>query len=474
VFESYRTRSIRETSSINELVGEALPVEIAEGLEELVGNRYFACVPVVGRAGPSGVILFEKADDHSFTPHQRELLLTYATRVGLILESERFADGAKLVLRDLGDRSIPESPLVREALSRFLDDAAEAMISLDSAQTIVEANTRAEEMFGRSSRDLKDRAFEVLFVDSESSHRVLESRMHLISDGFFEMRSRLQRGDATTFPAWLSGLVTVDEEGQHVGSIVRIRDIGAIDRRGREEDDLRRRVVRSERLAMMGRMAAQMAHEIRNPLVSIGASLGELVADLDDSDLQRDDLRREIVSISEEVDRLDAILRDYLALARHPTIQPTRIRVGIVLDDAVRIVSQNPCAKERSIDVSAGEQDEVLADADALRQVFINLLLNALEASPPGSRVSCTTAVRDGAVVAEIEDRGKGLGGIQDREKLFEPFYSTKTRGSGLGLAVTRKIVEDLGGEVSLDPSPGGRGAIARVSLPVPGRGRGG
>jgi two-component system nitrogen regulation sensor histidine kinase NtrY len=74
-------------------------------------------------------------------------------------------------------------------------------------------------------------------------------------------------------------------------------------------------------------------------------------------------------------------------------------------------------------------------------------------------------------VVAEIEDRGKGLPTEPERARLFEPFYSTKTRGSGLGLAVTRKIVEDLGGTVTLDPAPGGRGAIARVTLPVPGRG---
>ena len=472
VFESYRKGTIIETSSITELVGEALPPQISEGLHELVGKRHFACVPVVGRAGPSGVIMFEKSDENPFTAHQRELLLTYATRVGFILESERFAAGAERMLRDLGTRSIPESPLVRQALARFLEDAAEAMISLDSAQTIVAANTRAEEMFGQPLENLKDRAFEVLFVDAESSHRVLESRMHLISDGFFEMRARLQRGDGTTFPAYMSGLVTVDEEGEAVGSIIRVRDLGAIDRRGQEEEDLRRRLVRSERLAMLGRMAAQMAHEIRNPLVSIGASLGELVADLEDGEIPRNDLKLELASISEEVDRLDAILHDYLALARHPTIQPTRIRVGIVLEDAARLASQNPLARDRAIDVEAGGDDEVLADADALRQVFINLLLNALESSPAGTRVACRSVSRDGRVIAEIEDRGKGLPADVDRERLFDPFFTTKTRGSGLGLAVTRKIVEDLGGTVALEPAPGGRGAVSRVTLPVPGRGR--
>ena len=223
---------------------------------------------------------------------------------------------------------------------------------------------------------------------------------------------------------------------------------------------------------MLGRMAAQMAHEIRNPLVSIGASLGELVADLDDGEIPRDDLKLELASISEEVDRLDAILHDYLALARHPTIQPTRIRVGIVLEDASRIASQNPSARDREIDVSRSGEDEVLADADALRQVFINLLLNAFESSPEGTRVLCRTTSQEGRVVAEIEDRGKGLPPEEERDRLFEPFYTTKTRGSGLGLAVTRKIVEDLGGTVALEPAPGGRGAIARVTLPEPGRGR--
>jgi PAS domain S-box-containing protein len=471
-FESFRTGSIIETSSIMELVGEALPSEIVQGLDELVGDRLFASVPVVGRAGPMGVIMFEKRDSHPFTSQQREMLLTYATRVGFILESERFADGARRVLRDLGDRSIPGSPLVRQSLERFLEDAAEAMISLDSAQTIVSANTRAEEMFGRATDDLKNRAFEVLFVDKESSYRVLETRMHLISDGFFEMRSRLQRGDGTTFPAYLSGLVTLDEEGEHVGSVIRIRDMGIVDRRGQQEDRLRRRLVRSERLAAIGRMAAQMAHEIRNPLVSIGASLGELVADLEDSEPDREELREELALISREVDRLDAILREYLTLARLPAIQPTRVRPGAILKDAVRLASQNPCSHEREIHLVATEDAEVLADPDALRQVFINLILNALEAGPAGTVVRCMTRLADDRIHAEIQDEGKGLPARVDRERLFEPFYSTKSKGSGLGLAVTRKIVEDLGGYVTLDTAPGGQGAIARVTLPLPGRGR--
>ncbi len=473
VFESLRTGRIMESSSIADLVGQAIPSPISAAMDRMIGPRKYASVPVTGQSGILGIILFEKVDDHPFSPSQRELLISYATRIGLVLESERFADDARVVLRDLGGSSLPGSSVVMHALTRFLEDAAEAMISLDQAQTITGANPRAEEMFGIAVDDLKGRPFEVLFHDAESSHRVLESRMHLVSEGFFEMRARVQRGDGKDFPAFVSGLVSMDEKGEHVGAIVRIRDLGGLAGQARAEEDLRRRLVRAERLAMMGEMAAQVAHEIRNPLVSIGASLREIVADVESGEMKAPELGPELLVVADEVDRLDAILRDYLALARRPAITPARIQVGIVLEDAVRVAFQNPAARDKSVDVSGCRDDEVLADADALRQVFINLLVNAIEASPPGTHISCRTTSNGSRVTTEIEDRGRGLPHGVSQEKLFEPFFSTKTRGSGLGLAVSRKIVEDLGGQVFLEQVRDGQGALARIVLPVPGAGRG-
>lgn len=471
VFECFQSSRIIETSSIQDLVGRALHPTLARGLGKLIGERHFTCVPVTGQSGTMGVILFERKDAGAFNARQRELLLSYATRVAFVLESGLFADGARSMIRQLGDRSMPGSPLVRKALATFLEDAAEAMISLDSAQTITSANTRAEEMFGVPVQEFKGRPFEIIFQEEEGSKQVLQSRMQLISDGFFEIRAELRHHDGRTFPAYLSGLVTVDEKGEHVGSIVRIRDLGSLDQRGQEEQ-LRRKLLRSERLAMMGQMAAQMAHEIRNPLVSIGASLRELLQDMETEQMKTADLKHELGIVSEEVDRLDAILREYLALARHPSIHPTRIRLGIVLEDAVRIAQQNPGARNKSIEVNTRGDDEVLADADAMRQVYINLILNALDASPPHGTITCRTRVLQDEVVTEITDTGRGLPDGVDLDTLFEPFYSTKTRGSGLGLAVSRKIVEDLGGRVTLAPGPGNAGVTARVTLPVPGRSR--
>ena len=474
IFESHRTGRIMESSSIADLVGQVIPAPMSIAMDSLVGPRKYASVPITGQSGSLGVMLFEKSDDHAFTPRQKEMLLSYATRIGLVLESERFADDARVVLRDLGGAALPASSVVRHALTRFLADAAEAMIILDRAQTITGANARAEEMFGIKVELLKGRPFEVLFREPESSRTVLEVRMHLLSDGYFERRTHVVRGDGKAFPAFVTGLVSMDERGEHVGAIVRILDLGGgLEGQATAEEDLRRRLVRAERLAMMGEMAAQVAHEIRNPLVSVGASLREIVADLRSGEMDASELGPEMLSVADEVDRLDAILRDYLALARRPEITPARVRVGTVLEDAVRVAFQNPAARDRSIDLAGSGDDEVLADADALRQVFINLLVNALEASPPGTHISCRTTSGGSRVTTEIEDRGHGLPAGTPEDKLFEPFFSTKTRGSGLGLAVSRKIVEDLGGTISLGQAPGGSGAIARVSLPVPGSGRG-
>ena len=224
----------------------------------------------------------------------------------------------------------------------------------------------------------------------------------------------------------------------------------------------RRDLERQERLAAMGRMTAGIAHEIRNPLGIIRGTGQHLQRVLRDHGIEDET----VDFIPEEVDRLDRILTGYLDFgagaegAAETVDLPRLVRRTIQLVDAE--------LRETGVTVTAAEPLPAAwgrGDPRRLQQVLLNLLLNARDAMPGGGGV--TVSIRpDGDVVRVLVlDEGHGLGDTSG-ERLFEPFYTTRTRGSGLGLAVSRGIAREHGGDLELADRPDTRGCAATLSLP--------
>ncbi len=222
-------------------------------------------------------------------------------------------------------------------------------------------------------------------------------------------------------------------------------------------------IMRQENLATMGRMTAGIAHEIRNPLGIIrGAAehLQQVLASVGIEDEVAD-------FIPEEVDRLDHILTGYLAFGKD--------------QEAVRETFDLGCSVRRSVELVAGELQEagivvemeddlpaapVRGDPRRLQQVLLNLLINARDAMPDGGRIEIALTTFGGSATLTVTDTGTGLGSV-DRGRLFEPFWTSKEKGSGLGLAMSRRIVEDMGGMINLEDRQGAVGARAEVVLPL-------
>jgi PAS domain S-box-containing protein len=239
-------------------------------------------------------------------------------------------------------------------------------------------------------------------------------------------------------------------------------------------DDVTERVrtkeelVKSERLAAVGRIAAQITHEIRNPLSSIGLNaelLGEEVARLSDG---RDatEGRALVASISREVDRLTEVTEQYLRYARLPRPRLEPEEVNAILADLLNFMDGE--FRERAIEVRR-ELDEtvpaIVADENQLRQAFLNLLRNSCESMRGGGSLRVSTSRENGLVCITIADTGVGI----DRKhlsRIFDPFFSTKEGGTGLGLALTHQIIEEHGGSIRCE-SELGRGTIFRVLLPT-------
>ena len=230
------------------------------------------------------------------------------------------------------------------------------------------------------------------------------------------------------------------------------------------EENLRleRELAERERLAALGRMAATVAHEIKNPLSAI-KSIAQVMRE--DEGL-RIEYERDLGLIVGETDRLSQSVTQLLSFARResPAVQPLSV------DELVRSVVDlfRASAKEQGIVLDAQVKVEAeLAgkSVSALRDALSNLLLNALQATPQGGRVEMTAAASDGELVISVQDSGAGVP-LDLRERIWEPFFTTRQRGTGLGLAIVRKRLQEVGGSAVL-VSGNGSGATFQLRVPM-------
>lgn len=236
---------------------------------------------------------------------------------------------------------------------------------------------------------------------------------------------------------------------------------------GRAVEERERELVRSERLAAVGKMAAMITHEVRNPLSSIGLNTELLEEELAVVD-RADEARGLCRSIHREVDRLTAITEEYLAFARLPKPKVAHEPINPMVAALAAFVREDLAARQVTLATELPGDDPVaMIDAGQIRQCLINLVRNAADAvaAKGGGRVTLRTR-RDGERVAiHVEDDGIGIPS-DDLPRLFDPFFSTKEGGSGLGLALTQQIVRDHGGELDVQ-SVVGRGTTFTVRLPA-------
>jgi signal transduction histidine kinase len=231
-----------------------------------------------------------------------------------------------------------------------------------------------------------------------------------------------------------------------------------------------------EKAAVVGRLAAAIAHEIRNPLNYINLTLDHLRSSFAPEDpAKRETFERLADQLKSEVQRINRHITDFLKYSRPSALELEPLDLRVQAEDALRVI--NGQAMESGIETSLEEQGKVplvVADKDSLRSVFTNLLINSLEAIDGGGgsvgiRLSAEAANR---VRVEITDSGRGIA-AEDIAKIFEPYYSTKETGTGLGLAIVKKAIDDHGGSISVS-SKQGSGTTFTIILPTEREGGGG
>jgi signal transduction histidine kinase len=221
-------------------------------------------------------------------------------------------------------------------------------------------------------------------------------------------------------------------------------------------------VRRADRLAALGQLTAGLAHELRNPLGTMKTSAELLARNVENENA----IAREMAGyIREEVDRTNSLITRFLDFARPQHLKVERTDLAATLDRSIERFE-----REKRVNVSvyknySPEIPPVPFDAELIERVIINLITNAAEASPPGGAVTVKTRPTDGGVEIAVIDRGTGID-TKHLENIFNPFFTTKPDGVGLGLAICSKIVNEHGGKITVESTPG-EGSVFRVFLPL-------
>ena len=316
-------------------------------------------------------------------------------------------------------------------------------------------NRYAEELTEKKQQDVHDLPLERLFPEMAAAVRGEQGRT---SSG--ECAWKSASGEALVLG--YGSVPFSDGRGELAGAIINFKDLTD---KVRMEEALRR----SDKLAVLGSLAARMAHEIRNPLAAMSGSV-QLLAD---HGAVAENDQRLLAIILRETDRLNALITSFLTYARPVSPHKERISLGGLVDEVRLLVSSDRRFSGIAITAQVPEEMTISADQNQLRQVLINLLNNAAEAMPEGGRVEISAhlggseggdRVEQRAVIT-VSDSGSGITD-EVAAHLFEPFWTTKSDGCGLGLAITYRIIEEHGGTITAESPPWG-GCRISISLPA-------
>jgi PAS domain S-box-containing protein len=268
----------------------------------------------------------------------------------------------------------------------------------------------------------------------------------------------LGRPDGTRLPAEISTSPLRDGEGRIRGAVATLVDLSSL-------KQMEERIRQLDRLAALGRFASSVAHELRNPLTGIATGVQYL-----ERGIPEEDERREGVAfILREVVRLNRIIEDLFSATRPRSLSLAPVQLSDVAERATRGAA--PAAREKQVEVRLELADTwpaLVADADQLQQVLLNLVQNAVQATPPGGTVLLRARTESEPpperIVIEVEDTGAGIA-PEHLPRIFDPFYTTRQTGTGLGLFVAHGIVQRHGGMIEAE-SETGKGTRFRVTLP--------
>ena len=326
------------------------------------------------------------------------------------------------------------------------------VLSIDDKGLVMSTNQQAQRLLGMPEK----------FADHFDLHTVFDfeatgiGRTLAVGTPVMNREISFQGSSGERLPMLLTVTPIQDESGQKNGAVVVLRDLSEI-------KHLEEQVKRAEKLAAIGQLAAGVAHEIRNPLSSIRG-----FAYLLGRGHEKQTPEREYADVMvREIDRINHVVTDLLNFARPMGLEPVSSRIGDIIDHVISLVAAD--AKASDVDIRMDYKKDLpplMLDTNQITQALLNLMLNALQALDRGGTITLRAIHPEDGNGAEIqvEDDGMGIDPAR-QEKIFDPFYTTRERGTGLGLAMVRKIAENHHGRVVVDSPPPEKNSGTRFTL---------
>jgi len=347
-----------------------------------------------------------------------------------------------------------ELEVEKNKLENILMCATDGIIVADEGDRIIILNPAAESILGVKGVGM-------LGKDIFSCHKDLEKVR--------QYTSRESAGIPQTFTTTIGSrtlevsVAVINYEGEKFGSMMVMRDITERQKLMEERMTMERQLFHADKLVSLGELSAGVAHEIGNPLAAIKTVIQAMDEEMPFMGEQKKYMKR----ILREVDRLTLFLKTFSAFAHHGTTQSAKCRVEQVLKDVIFLIRNEAQKHDIRIDYTAAKDiPEVVMDSDQLKQVFMNLFLNAIQAIQDGGKIAVSiTRLYGRGIKVSVSDTGPGIP-QEIIVKIFDPFFTTKQSGTGLGLSIVHRIIKENNGDIKV-MSEVGRGTTFDVILPV-------
>ena len=402
-----------------------------------LGVRNLACVPLQHRGRVIGVLFVGNKEVGPFTEQDVVRLRAFAHHAAVALENARL---------------LRETRNTKEYLENLIASSVDAIVTVDQLGRITFVSKGGQRMFGYDDGELIGRPVRALWACGSRDFRTFRTR--LVRAGRVEnYETELTMGTGARLVVNISASFLSGAAGEVSDVLAVVKDVTSLRR-------LHEQIVRSERLAAAGLLAAGVAHEVGNPLTCISSLAQFLIARASDPAM-----REGLENIEVHVDRISRIVQDLTRLTRPAPATLREASVGNLVDTAVNLARHNPAVRRMKMDSAVDPAlPAVRVAPDHLVQVFLNLILNAADS---GGNLTIR-AVRTGSAIRVIfDDTGCGMT-AEEMRRLFDPFHSTKDNEThlGLGLFVSHEIVMQHGGELLVESQPG-VGSTVTVVLPM-------
>ncbi|MBI5847836.1 MAG: PAS domain S-box protein [Nitrospirae bacterium] len=436
--------SLNENTILTKSVKEKLPFNVLDVRQEALsdavliqqlGTQAYAVVPLIARDKVIGLIWVDNYFNRkAVTDEDMQFLASFSNQIASAIESARLYE---------------QMTMAEQQLENIFESMSDMVYFNSSDYVVKRVNKAVINRLGLSSEQiLGKKCYELFHGTSEPLGKCPHHKTVNTMKAYVEELDEPHLGG--TFLTSSSPIF--DTSGEFIGSVHVVRDIT-------ELKQLQEKVGMSEKMAALGEVAAKVAHEIRNPLVSVGGFAKRLEKKLDGN------LKEYAGIIVKEVSRLEGILREILGFVKEVRLARELVGMNDIVDDIIQLMQSDMSERGISLQREYQAVPEIFIDPNRIKEAIVNIITNAMQALQGTGTITVRTYVREGSVVLEVRDTGKGIPAAEINS-IFNPFFTTKSSGTGLGLAITHRIIQEHDGQIEVE-SEVDKGTVFRISIPI-------